>query len=99
MLAHYTRSLRLADAATSIKLERLHVKGTDIPSRQFAARKNHFEVLTSHPELESYLQIPGELSQLATAEEPGQGEGAQYGAFSEHLMAALGEMFWVRYLV
>ncbi len=94
VLAHYTRSLRKADLATTIKLERLHVKGTEIPSRQFAARKNHFEVLTSYQELECYLHIPGMLSQMATAET--HHDGAQYGAFSEHLILALGEMFWVR---
>ncbi len=38
VVAHLTRSLRRADADTTIKLERLRLIGTEIPSRQFAAR-------------------------------------------------------------
>ncbi len=52
------------------------------------------QVMTTYPELQSYLEIPGELSRLATAE-PDR-DGVQYGAFSEHLVMALGEMFTVR---
>ena len=85
VLAHYTQAVRDSVDTTTAKLRRLHVKRTFIPTRNFAIQKNYFEVLTRYPEMLPYLEIPGKLSS----------EGAEhhYGAYAEHLVLSLGEMF------
>ena len=99
VIAHYTECVRNcaqfadwlmreegdeADKPT-VKLERLVVEDTDIPTRQMATKRSVYDVLTSYNELVGYLEVPGMLSENAG--------GQQFGAFSEHLILSLGELF------
>ena len=85
VITHYTKSLALDGDVVKPKLERLRVTGTGIPTRMLASKKSHFEVLTKHEELFSYLHIPAKLSSTAYQQE--------FGAYAEHLVMSLGQMF------
>jgi hypothetical protein len=92
ILAHYSASIYKHTGPEKDKkkpmLERLIIQNSDLTSKTFAIRNNHFDVLTSYPETLHYLEIPGKLSSVAGSEYQ-----YEYGGFSEHLMVALTGIF------
>ena len=93
ILAHYSAAIQNHTGPESKDkkkpmLERLIIQNTDLTSRTFAVRNNHFDVLTSYPETLHYLEIPEKLSSVAGSE-----YRYEYGGFSEHLMVALAGIF------
>ena len=96
VLAHYSASIHKYKGPEKDRkiprLERLIIQNTDLTSRTFAIRNNHFDVLTSYPETLHYLEIPGKLSGVAGSEYQ-----YEYGGFSEHLMVAITDIFDYRF--
>jgi hypothetical protein len=88
VLAHYAKSLQATCGFKTAKLERLIIQRTDIPSRSFAMKNHHFEFLTSYVETLEYLEVPGIISKAAL--------GEQLGAYQEHLMLVVSELFMFR---
>ena len=92
ILAHYASSIYNECGRTKdpkrLMLERLIIQNTDVTSRTFAIRNNHFDVLTSYPETLHYLEIPDRLSDIADKEHQ-----YEYCGFSENLMARLTDIF------